>query len=569
MTLAFGFSRFLNPRVNPSTNPILGLWLFSCSCSCSSSASSAPEPPELAGGPGTIREGRAEIFADKSNSVFYNKAQVNNRDLSIAVLRSFLLKRQEEHDIRLVKGRHAETPPEQHANDLDPVVTGSEDTAPREESKIKAPKVLEALAASGLRAIRYALEVDGIGEVVAVDNNEEAIEACKKNIYHNAIPASSKGEFRTQMSQHPVMLLKVDLDPYGSPAAFLDSAVQCVADGGILMCSATDMAVLAGGNPEVCFSKYGSYPVRGKYCHEMALRILLACIESHAIRHKRYIVPVISVHMDFYIRVFVRIFTSASTVKTSPLKISHVYQCVGCNSFHLQNVGRINSKDKRNVALPNFCPTVPQECCECGHKFVMGGPIWSDPIHDKEWATSILSNVQAMSGAYPAYAKISAVLTSVSQELVNAPLFVSLHSLCATLKCTNPTMAMFHSALRNAGYQISGSHVDPLALKTDAPMSVIWDIMRCWVKLHPVKSRPGADPSNRILSQEPKLQASFSQATGGLVARKSPRFVPNPEKYWGPKAKAGRPLKTPHMDNCEFRFTANTLEAGDRTSISK
>ncbi|PNT66708.1 hypothetical protein BRADI_3g15962v3 [Brachypodium distachyon] len=520
MTLAFGFSRFLNPRVNPSTNPILGLWLFSCSCSCSSSASSAPEPPELAGGPGTIREGRAEIFADKSNSVFYNKAQVNNRDLSIAVLRSFLLKRQEEHDIRLVKGRHAETPPEQHANDLDPVVTGSEDTAPREESKIKAPKVLEALAASGLRAIRYALEVDGIGEVVAVDNNEEAIEACKKNIYHNAIPASSKvvpnlADARVYMLTHPKEFDVVDLDPYGSPAAFLDSAVQCVADGGILMCSATDMAVLAGGNPEVCFSK------------------------------------------------------SASTVKTSPLKISHVYQCVGCNSFHLQNVGRINSKDKRNVALPNFCPTVPQECCECGHKFVMGGPIWSDPIHDKEWATSILSNVQAMSGAYPAYAKISAVLTSVSQELVNAPLFVSLHSLCATLKCTNPTMAMFHSALRNAGYQISGSHVDPLALKTDAPMSVIWDIMRCWVKLHPVKSRPGADPSNRILSQEPKLQASFSQATGGLVARKSPRFVPNPEKYWGPKAKAGRPLKTPHMDNCEFRFTANTLEAGDRTSISK
>lgn len=75
------------------------------------------------------------------------------------------------------------------------------------------------------------------------------------------------------------------------------------------MCSATDMAVLAGGNAEVCFSKYGSYPLRGKHCHEMALRILLACIESHAIRHKRYIVPIISVHMDFYIRVFVRIFT--------------------------------------------------------------------------------------------------------------------------------------------------------------------------------------------------------------------------------------------------------------------
>jgi tRNA (guanine26-N2/guanine27-N2)-dimethyltransferase len=51
------------------------------------------------------------------------------------------------------------------------------------------------------------------------------------------------------------MLNQVDLDPYGSPATFLDSAVQCVADGGLLMCSATDMAVLSGGNAEVCFSK--------------------------------------------------------------------------------------------------------------------------------------------------------------------------------------------------------------------------------------------------------------------------------------------------------------------------
>ena len=32
--------------------------------------------------------------------------------------------------------------------------------------------------------------------------------------------------------------------------------------------------------------KYGSFPLRAKYCHEMALRILLANIESHANRYK-------------------------------------------------------------------------------------------------------------------------------------------------------------------------------------------------------------------------------------------------------------------------------------------
>ena len=36
----------------------------------------------------------------------------------------------------------------------------------------------------------------------------------------------------------------VDIDPYGSPAPFVDAAVQCVADGGLLMVTATDMVFL-------------------------------------------------------------------------------------------------------------------------------------------------------------------------------------------------------------------------------------------------------------------------------------------------------------------------------------
>ena len=39
-------------------------------------------------------------------------------------------------------------------------------------------------------------------------------------------------------------------------------------------------------------AKYGSYPLHRPYCHEMALRILLAAIEAHSNRCKRHIVPV-------------------------------------------------------------------------------------------------------------------------------------------------------------------------------------------------------------------------------------------------------------------------------------
>ena len=61
----------------------------------------------------------------------------------------------------------------------------------------------------------------------------------------------------------------IDLDPYGSPAEFLDGAVQSVGDGGMLAVTCTDMAVLCGNHSEACYAKYGCMPLKGKFCHEM------------------------------------------------------------------------------------------------------------------------------------------------------------------------------------------------------------------------------------------------------------------------------------------------------------
>jgi len=506
---------------------------------------------------------------------------VNNRDMSIAVLREFLSKRKQEHEAKSSKrtrpaskviekdaseASKEETPSENGMNNGDHEVASedgpssvskdpaktTERFAPREP---KPPKVLEALSASGLRALRYAREIEGIGQVVALDNDLASVEACQRNIKFNGSVAISKVEShhtdaRVHMLTHPKEFDVVDLDPYGSPSIFLDSAIQSVTDGGLLMCTATDMAVLCGGNGEVCYSKYGSYPLRAKYCHEMALRILLASIESHANRYKRYIVPVLSVQMDFYVRVFVRVYTSASAMKNTPLKLSYVYQCIGCDSFHLQPVGRSLPKNNSVRYLPAIGPVVKQDCNHCGKKYNMGGPIWSAPMHDPEWVTSILNSVKSMKDRYPAYDRISAVLTTVSEELLDVPLFLSLHNLCATLKCISPSAAMFRSAVINANYRISGTHVNPLGMKTDAPMEVIWDIMRCWVKNHPIKAQSPEQPGSVILSKEPSHEVDFSRHIGSLSkaqAKKVARFLPNPEKHWGPKLRAGRQITSKHV----------------------
>ena len=50
--------------------------------------------------------------------------------------------------------------------------------------------------------------------------------------------------------------------------------------------------MLCGNNGEACWAKYGCYSLHRPYCHEQALRILLACIERHANCYRRHIVPV-------------------------------------------------------------------------------------------------------------------------------------------------------------------------------------------------------------------------------------------------------------------------------------
>ncbi|KAJ0894154.1 putative tRNA (guanine(26)-N(2))-dimethyltransferase [Helianthus annuus] len=64
-----------------------------------------------------------------------------------------------------------------------------------------------------------------------------SVEACRRNIKFNGSVASEKVESnlvdaRVYMLTHPKEFDVVDLDPYGSPSMFLDSAVQSIADGG-------------------------------------------------------------------------------------------------------------------------------------------------------------------------------------------------------------------------------------------------------------------------------------------------------------------------------------------------
>ena len=72
---------------------------------------------------------------------------------------------------------------------------------------------------------------------------------------------------------------------------------------------------LAGNAPETCYTKYGATCLKSKSCHEMALRIVLQCVEAHANRYGRYVRPLLSLSVDFYCRIFVSVHTSQRECK--------------------------------------------------------------------------------------------------------------------------------------------------------------------------------------------------------------------------------------------------------------
>lgn len=143
------------------------------------------------------------------------------------------------------------------------------------------------------------------------------------------------------------------------------------------------MTVLSGNFPEVCFAKYGSMPLKARYLHEMSLRILLHSIEIAANKYKRHIVPWLSMSVDFYVRVFVRVFESPAEVKNSCMKRAMVLQSTQCPTFYLQPLASA-STNKGTYSGSILRDGGDGKCAETGGNLKMAGPFWIAPIHDQE-----------------------------------------------------------------------------------------------------------------------------------------------------------------------------------------
>ncbi|KAI9009694.1 N2,N2-dimethylguanosine tRNA methyltransferase-domain-containing protein [Gaertneriomyces semiglobifer] len=402
--------------------------------------------------------------------------------------------------------------------------------------------ILEALSATGLRSIRYAKDIPRLRHIIANDLLDDAVEAIKRNAEDNGVAGivqPNKGDASAVMYQAIGTGFDViDLDPYGSATQFLDGAVQAVAEGGLLCITCTDLAVLAGSQADACFAKYGAMSLpNSPFCHELALRILLHSTQQAASRYKRVIVPMLSLSIDFYVRVFVRVFTSPGLVKRVAGKTSMVYQCTGCRSFVTHPLGKSPEHGDGNKIGPITGPPVNNKCEHCNRPFHTAGPFWSAPIHNAEFVHRMLKHVKSTDAStYGTKARMTGMLSVVSEELP-VPLYYNIATLSSTVHTQSLPILKIMSALLNMGYKASLTHASTNCIKTDASPQALWDIIRAWVKLNPVKNIKEEAPAGYILKQDSKHTVSFDlhpNADPPSRKIKLVRHQNNPTKYWGP-----------------------------------
>lgn len=508
---------------------------------------------DAAGVAGAVREGLAEVLPTGpagpqggKAEVFYNPAQVFNRDLSVLVLSVF------------AKLRTAEGEERRQRRKLPGQVPGG----PLEGQPLPGLTVLEALSATGIRAIRYAKELGtgahpAVRRIVANDLDHAAVCHIRENLLHNCVPeglvevacGDANGHMYARRARGPggqpaEAYNVIDIDPYGTAAPFLDAAVQAVSDGGLLCVTSTDMPVLAGNYPEACFARYGGTSLKAGYTHELSLRLLLHAVTTSAARYGRMVHPLLSCSVDFYVRVFVRVQDSPVRVKHAAAKTAIVHQCVQCEAFAVQPLGDVSVEGSSHKFKPARVVGLGATCPECGGRVKLGGPFYSGELHDEEFVRLCLDacgeGARAALPGITTWGKVLGTLTAISEEHADLVLHYRLPRLCGGLKLPPMPLRQFRGTLAALGYRVSHFHRDPEAVKTDASNAVVYDLMRLWAAEHPGSKSPlPALLAKELTLERPVTWATSSSsataATGGRP--KVPRFLPNPPN-WGPGSRA-------------------------------
>jgi tRNA (guanine26-N2/guanine27-N2)-dimethyltransferase len=357
-------------------------------------------------------------------------------------------------------------------------------------------RALDGLSASGLRARRWLNELpsETASRLIATvgDMNQNALDWAMKT---EADFPSNNGELNSLLGDLRASVISqgwhwVDIDPFGSPVPFLDTAIQSLARRGVLEVSATDTAALTGSSKNPLMRRYGARVRLDKLKHDSGLRVLMATVARATARHDRSIIPLLSIWDSHHLRVSVRVLRLMEGANNLESSLGwRVYNPTEEEVEASTNSGLLPKDSSTDLPIRCFLPLSHPVAREDKR---ISGPMWIGPMGDKDvMASMTVDRSLELCGAIysekdPANwsqknvelenRKVARAVRNIAEEseaiyshhLIAVDELASWHE-----KGSPPSPAKMVAYLKEKGHSASVSHYAEPSFRTDAPWSVV------------------------------------------------------------------------------------------------
>ena len=318
------------------------------------------------------------------------------------------------------------------------------------------PKImLEGLSGIGARGLRVANEI-GIENLVINDLNPTALKMAEYSANLNELKNVEFSEkevcrFLSKYSRKGERGSIVDIDPFGSPAAFFDCGLRATMHGGILSTAATDLQVLNGLFQGACKRKYGGVPVRTEYGNEIAIRLILGCLRMVAARLGVEIIPMFVESEMHYYRTYVKVLNRPDQQEN----IGYIIHCKNCGH--------------RKTTLQQEL-----ECELCKSKTSIAGPLWIGKIFDKEFVENMLQEIPN----YKVDKICEKTISKCVKESQMPATYYTVDEIASKMKSSPPKLEVLIDNLQKNNFKSSVTAFCPTGFRTDAKINEITKIIQ-------------------------------------------------------------------------------------------
>jgi len=333
----------------------------------------------------------------------------------------------------------------------------------------KSISICDPLTATGVRGLRYAAEVQGVERVLINDIDPRAVELAKENVKINGL--ENRVEVKN-MDARTLLHIKaslnerfdiIDVDPFGSPVSFIESAIRALKKGGLICLTATDMPPLCGIYPIACLRKYGGLSIRTEFCHEVAVRMVIASLVKKAAENDFLAKVVFSHATDHYVRVYAIIEKSITKANKALENLGFIVYCPKC----------LYRECSRGLSA-----ILHQKCPICGGKLAIGGPTWCGPLFNPDFVEEMIEVAESME--LHSKKRALSILKTIREEVNAPPTYYVVDAIASKLKISSPPIRKVIDYLRDKGYFASRTHFHPKGVKTNAPLSVIYESIKAY-----------------------------------------------------------------------------------------